>query len=444
MFTESNISIYDFACALSEVVDLVSPAMHRHHKRVAYIACRIAQEMKMQNGELQDIILASMLHDIGAFSNEDREKMLAVDSYDDTLEQHALSGYKLLKGFAPLANAAALIKHHHARYGNSRRGIPMGSYIMHLADRISVMLDDRREVLQQAPEVRAKIAQRRDLFHPKTLAAFSRLDHIEAFWIEALAPSLDVMMSKNVYFSKEIIGLGTLRQFAKIFAHLIDFRSRFTATHSSGVAAVASELAIIDGFSAHECQLMEIAGFLHDLGKLTVPSTILEKNGALDAAEVHCIKKHTYYTYAVLSKITGLEHIATWAAYHHERLSGNGYPFHVKDEDFSKLARIMAVADVMTALTEDRPYRLGMKREKAVKTLLAMAESGGLDKNIVELANKHFSRINEVRISAQLKAQKEYKAFRACLTEMAKKTRTRSRHEMPVVNSTQSPLHCVL
>ena len=434
MFSENNISIYDFVCALSEAVDLVSPAMHRHHKKVTYIAYRIAREMKLQNGELQDIILASMLHDIGAFSNEEREKILTLDSSDSTMDRHALLGYKLLKGFAPLAKVAALIKHHHENYSNARRGIPMGGHIIHLADRITVMLDERREVLQQVPEVRAKIAQSRNRFHPKTLAAFSRLAHLESFWIEALAPPIDVMTSKRVRFSKEIIDLGTLRKFTKIFAHLIDFRCRFTATHSSGVAAVALELAIIDGFSARECQLMEIAGFLHDLGKLTVPSAILEKNGSLEAAEVHCMRKHTYYTHAILSKINGLEHIAAWAAYHHERQDGNGYPFHVKGEDFSKLARIMAVADVVTALTEDRPYRLGMEKEKAAKTLLAMVASGGLDKNIVDLVNRHFHRVNEARIKAQLEAQKEYEAFYVAVSGVERRKNERSRREAPAAD----------
>jgi HD-GYP domain-containing protein (c-di-GMP phosphodiesterase class II) len=113
----------------------------------------------------------------------------------------------------------------------------------------------------------------------------------------------------------------------------------------------------------------------------------------------------------VLTQIDGIENIAAWASYHHERQDGNGYPFHIKGDDFPLLARVMAVADVMTALLEDRPYRLGMNREKVAKILLSMVENGGFDQAIVDLANNNFSRINSVRIKAQQEARQEYEAF---------------------------------
>jgi len=216
---------------------------------------------------------------------------------------------------------------------------------------------------------------------------------------------------KKMLFSKEIIDLETLRCFAKVVAQIIDFRSRFTATHSSGVAAVASELAAIIGLPERECKLLEITGFLHDIGKLAVSNEILEKSGPLDNEEFNSIKKHTYYTYAILNKIDGMENIAAWAAYHHERQDGNGYPFHVKGGDFSKLARIIAVADIITALMENRPYRVGMNKGRAVKVLCSMAENGGIDKNITKLAGAYFSFINEARIKAQKRAQREYEVF---------------------------------
>jgi HD-GYP domain-containing protein (c-di-GMP phosphodiesterase class II) len=212
-------------------------------------------------------------------------------------------------------------------------------------------------------------------------------------------------------YSKLIAYMETLRSFAKLTAQIIDFRSRFTATHSSGVAAVAKEIADISGYPEKICNMVEIAGFLHDVGKLAVSNHILEKNGELNNSEYNSIKKHTYYTYVLLSRIKGLEQIASWAAYHHEREDGNGYPFHVKGSKFPHLARIMAVADVVTALTEDRPYRMGLNRENSTKILHNMADNGGIDKNIVKLVDKNFFRINAVRIMAQNEAKREYEAF---------------------------------
>ena len=410
---EDRISISDFACAISDVIDLASPALDKHHKKVAYLSCRIAQEMDLPNNEIQDIIIASIMHDIGSFSIEERIKSLVFefDINNSKSNRHELLGYKLLKGFEPLVNAALLIRHHHEVYDKSKYDIPIGSYIIHLADRVSVLFDERREILEQIPEVYEKVSEKQHLFHPQTLSAFNRLTNKEYVWIETFSPVFSTTILKEMLFTKEIIDLETLRCFAKVIAQIIDFRNRFTATHSSGVAAVAKKLATVAGLSERECKLLEITGFLHDLGKLGVSNSILEKKSPLNDEEFNTVKKHSYYTYAILSKISGLEQIAAWAAYHHERHDGTGYPFHVKGKDFSQLARILAVADVMTALSEDRPYRAGMGREKATKTLSFMAESGGIDKRIVEMANLNYSYINNARIKAQRQAHREYEAF---------------------------------
>ena len=411
MLIENEISINDFVSAISEAIELVSPILNNHHKRTAYISYSIAQKMGIPNDTIKDIVLAAMLHDIGIASLKELLKVISLEAQDTYLNQHAQRGYELLKGFTPLAKAAELIKYHHEEYQKSKTHIPMGSYIIHLADRVAIAYDEQREVLGQIPEVLAKIQQNREVFHPDVFTALNRLAKKEYFVLESFYPSFSRGMLKKMRFPQEVITLEALKDFAKIIAQVIDFRSRFTATHSSGVAAVALELSMISEFSERECKQMEIAGFLHDLGKLAVPNGILEKNGALDETEISFIRKHPYHTYNILSKIQGLEHIAAWAAYHHERQDGNGYPFHVKGRDFPRLARIMTVADILTALTEDRPYRLGMSEEMVLDVLADMAESGGIDKNIVELAKKNFSRINEKRIKAQKEARKEYDNF---------------------------------
>jgi HD-GYP domain-containing protein (c-di-GMP phosphodiesterase class II) len=228
-------------------------------------------------------------------------------------------------------------------------------------------------------------------------------------------------MMKRVLFSKEIVDLETLLNFAQVIAQIIDFRSAFTSAHSSGVAAVARELAAISGFSERERSQMEIAGLLHDLGKLAVTKNILEKRGKLNKEEFNTIKRHTYYTFVILSKVNGLEDLAVWAAYHHERQDGNGYPFRVKEGDFPKMARVMAVADILTALTEDRPYRHGMDREEVMEILSAAADNGEFDKDIVELANRNFPRINDVRVKAQQEAREKYDAFQNNTDESGEK-----------------------
>ena len=411
MYVNQEISLYDFVSSLSEALDLVCQNLNNHQKVVAHLACNIALEMNLTNNEIQNIVLAGMLHDIGAISLGERMKLLAFEQDKKEVKQHSLLGFRLLKDFEPLTYSAQMIRHHHAEYDPCRNDVPMGSYIIHLADRVHVLFDEKRDALEQIPEIIEIITLNRHIFHPDVFNAFLRVAKLEFVWFEALLPLYGTVMMKKIQFTKTIVDLHTLRNFAQIIARIIDFRSRFTASHSSGVAAVVQELAMIAGFTDRECKMAEIAGLMHDVGKLSVPNEILEKNCSLEKDEFNIIKKHTYYTFIVLSKVKGLEQIAAWAAYHHERQDGNGYPFHVKGKDFCGISRLMAAADVITALTEDRPYRSGMDRKKATEVLFNMAENGGIDIDIVRLIDRNFNRINNVRTLAQHEARKEYMAF---------------------------------
>ncbi|MCM8763776.1 MAG: HD domain-containing protein [Candidatus Omnitrophica bacterium] len=199
---------------------------------------------------------------------------------------------------------------------------------------------------------------------------------------------------------------------AKLFYRIIDFRSRFTATHSIGVAMTAKALSKLIGFSERECQMMEIAGYLHDLGKLEIPAEILEKPAKLTEDEFNIIKSHTYYTYSILKTISDLDLINDWPSFHHERLDGKGYPFHHKSRDLSIGSRIMAVADVFTAISEERPYRKGMSSDKALQVLQQMAQDSALDAHVVSTLAIHFNQANSIRITVQASASKEYHEFR--------------------------------
>jgi len=411
VLSENEFSVFDFASCISDAIDLISPIMQSHHKKVAYFSYNIAMQMNLPDDMIRDIVLAAVLHDIGAFSDNERTKIVSAGFDEGDLAVHAEMGYKLLKSFEPLQNAAKLIQMHHACYDKMGDAVPIGSYVVHLADRIAVTLDDSKEVFEQIPKVMEKIEENCAVFHPAALDALRALENVECFWIEACSISVSYSIPDRMKHIHKIIDTRTLRDFAKVVANFIDYRSRFTSTHSSGVAAVALELTRLSGFSESECDMMEIAGFLHDVGKLAISNDILEKKGALSEEEVNEMRKHTYYTYVILNKIKGLEHISTWAAYHHEKLDGKGYPFHIKGAQFTKLARIMAVADIFTAITEDRPYRSGMNEDEAMRVLNNMVINGSIDPIIVKLTEDNFEHINTVRICAQKVALEEYMAF---------------------------------
>ena len=153
---------------------------------------------------------------------------------------------------------------------------------------------------------------------------------------------------------------------------------------------------------------MEIAGLLHDLGKLVVPNAILEKPAGLTPNEFAVIKQHTYYTYSTLGTIAGMRQIAEWAAFHHERLDGAGYPFRRDGPSISLGSRIMCVADVFTALAEDRPYRKGMTPERVTGIMQDMASRGLQDRRIVQMLLDDIDGIGRGMAERQVMAREHY------------------------------------
>jgi putative nucleotidyltransferase with HDIG domain len=150
------------------------------------------------------------------------------------------------------------------------------------------------------------------------------------------------------------------------FAEVVDAKSPFTFTHSTGVARTAISIAKVMALNPHDTKLLERAALLHDIGKLGVPNVILEKAGKLTSWEWHYIYKHPRYTRDILDKIPGFDEIAEVADAHHEKLDGSGYPQGLRGSDLSLLARILTVADIFDALSSSRPYRQRLACEEVL------------------------------------------------------------------------------
>lgn len=178
--------------------------------------------------------------------------------------------------------------------------------------------------------------------------------------------------------------------------------------HHEKVAYISYRLADLMGMNEQEKQLALFGALMHDIGKLKIPDAILEKPGKLTEEEFNIMKEHAYYSYILLNSVEGFEKIAVWAAWHHEKLNGNGYPFHLMSEEIPLGARIMTVADIFSAVTEDRPYRKGMEAGQVIEILKKDAESGALSKPLVELLISNYDMINQRRDTVSKMASKKY------------------------------------
>lgn len=417
--TDFYIPLFDMILCLSNALDHISPVVKNHHMNVTYIALSLCEELQIDEHLKKNTLIASALHDIGIFTVAERIKSLEFDNPQEIRDnKHTEIGYQLTKKFHLFQQVAPIIRYHHSpwSYGHNLKtidyNIKIPSHIIYLADKVDAFIAPEKNILSQTQSIQEYIKVNvGSKFNPDIADAFLNLSKKEAFWFNLTYPDIDKILEKKTRLFSLKLNFDELKNLSLLFSHIIDFRSRFTATHSSGVAACAEALANIAGLPLIQCEMMKIAGYLHDLGKLAIPAEILEKPGKLDPEEINIIKSHTYITYRILDNIKEMETINRWASLHHERLDGNGYPFRLTKEELSNQERMMAIADVFTAITEDRPYRKGMPAENALKILKSMCDTSILDKNIVNILIENFDFLNSIRHNAQQRAREEYEEF---------------------------------
>ncbi|MFY9328924.1 MAG: PAS domain S-box protein [Georgfuchsia sp.] len=145
-----------------------------------------------------------------------------------------------------------------------------------------------------------------------------------------------------------------------------ELRDPYTAGHERRVAEIAVAIGAELGLDENRQEGLKVAGSLHDIGKINIPSEILSKPGKLSAIEYQLIQGHPQAGYDVLKSVEFPWPVAQVALQHHERINGSGYPQGLKGEEILFEARIMAVADVVEAISSHRPYRPGMGIDKAL------------------------------------------------------------------------------
>lgn len=410
-----NINLFDMVLCFSKALDLLHPKISDHHLRVGYIGACVAEAMGLSIDDTQDVLIAGALHDVGAASSVTRLALLdfAMGNYEfgdapmtEDLHRHGHDAWLLMRDFLPFAAAAPMVRFHHVEWDGGRgerfQGceVPLGAHILNLADRVAVLPVAERNILAQASGIRARIAAASGLrYKPDVAAAFLDLSARESFWLDAVNPHKTPIIHRRFAQREVDLDQEGLYDLARIFGHIIDYRSPFTATHSTGVAAVAEALAALAGMDADACRQIAIAGQLHDLGKLAVPVEILDKPGRLNEEEIFIVRQHSYHTHQILSTVPDLETINHWASWHHERLDGGGYPFRHAELPFG--SRLIAVADVFTAITEDRPYRSGMNGAEALQLLDSLVNDRAIDGDIVALLRRNSEMIRQVRQQSQ-------------------------------------------
>jgi putative nucleotidyltransferase with HDIG domain len=411
---DQTILLSDVVSALSLALDLTEGQPMGHSIRSCMLATRIGTQLGLDQQQLTDLYYASLLKDSGCSANSARmHQILGSDDLQGKREvklqdwtkisraglnyairnvsPHAPAWRRIAKivqvglaqkrnnlelisarcergaeiarriGFNEATSQAIQALDEHWNGGGYPAGltgqqIPILSRIMNASQTLEVF------AAAGGPSEALRVLRERRCtwFDPEVVDAAANLEGDQELW-----QSIQASGARESILTLEPGGClpaseERIDSLCEAFAGIVDAKSPFTFQHSIGVTEVAVGLAREMGLGAPKVTMIRRAALLHDIGKLGVSNSILDKPGKLTPGEWEMMKIHPVYTRKILAIITGFEEIAGVAAAHHERLDGSGYPDGMTGKELTLAARIIAVADVFQALTEKRPYRDAM------------------------------------------------------------------------------------
>ncbi len=352
---------YALDCVEAELVHVSD----RHAKRVAYMSVCTAQQLGIHGESLQDLAACALLHDNALTQYIQEELHNDIAQFETAprlpgLGIHCTLGEKNIAEIPFHTDVKNVILYHHEIANGSG---PFGK----TWEKTETFLAKVKGTIVDEECVEA------------FLGAFT-----EAQFLTLGEDSFEKSLWERIPRIKQELSFTQIKELARFFAQIVDYKSPFTSTHSIGVAEDAEQLSRYMGFDEETVQKMYLAGALHDIGKVAVDNEILEKPGRLTEDEFAVMKHHAAYTYRILSGVDDFDEIRDWAAFHHERLDGTGYPFGKIVAELNTQERMMACIDIYQALNESRPYKQGMPHEQASEILWDMANKGWLDETIVK------------------------------------------------------------
>ena len=212
-------------------------------------------------------------------------------------------------------------------------------------------------------------------FDPALVRALGSVGQDSTFWGMLADPGLDQAVQALEPGAHAVpLDEAYLDDIAEAFGQVVDAKSPYTSGHSARVATYTTRIAVQLGMSAARTRWLRRGALLHDVGKLGVSNTVLDKPGKLDADEWLAVQRHAAYTQDILGRIDAFAELARISSAHHERLDGRGYPLGLAADQIGIETRIVTTADIFDAISAERPYRSAVP---IPRTLEMMAENLG-------------------------------------------------------------------
>lgn len=380
----SSKNIYDILRTSFSILN--RPLMH-HSERTAYILYKMLQyEGRLSKVEMADYVMLGVLHDIGTCKLEYISRWADFEKED--VWPHSIFGFLFLKYLSPLQDKAEVVLYHHLNYNKhyaiKSQHIKIAQHLF-IADKMEITMSMpgilEEDYFQKYRDIRYAGASF-DLFM-KANAKFGILDALRTS--DYLRELDDLISATN--FSEEY-----KRKFLQMLVYIIDFRSEHTVIHTLATTTFAQELGNLMKLGSQDKYNLYYGALLHDIGKIAIPLSILEAPRRLTPQEMHIMQTHVRITDKILTGLVDDE-VREIAIRHHEKMDGSGYFQGLTGDQLTLPQRIVAVADIISALYGKRSYKEAFDIDRVAGIIQSDADAGKLDPKVVEVAVRNMNMI---------------------------------------------------
>ncbi len=390
-----------------------------HGERVAYLLLNMYEaDGDYTDEQLVKIAYLGIFHDIGAYQTEMLDSLVkSINAFSfevaNTLS-HSVYSYMFLKRQSFFDEFSHAVLFHHFPYDKLMQSDCENKKLaarMFIADRLDIMVikgyakspDDIMQMLKNP------------VFSPKDSAQLIEIEKSKGVISEMLSGRY--VEKVHGFLNASHLHEESLRTLLLMLPRAIDFRSEHTVTHTAATVEISVMLAELLNLSEDEINSISLGAMLHDIGKISVSPMILEKTSSLTANEFKIMKDHVLLSEHILRGCISDE-VLKIAIRHHEKLDGTGYPNGLKDKDLTLSERIVAVADILSALMGRRSYKAPFPKEKVISILNDMVEGNKICRLVAEVATKNYDSIAEKIDYISDEMEDEYKIFKQTASEL--------------------------
>lgn len=353
-----------------------------HGERIAYGVMRLLEgDPRCSPEETAKIIWTALLHDIGNFQNPDIKDLLRKEA--DTDFSHARYGYLFLRYLGPFPEYAGIVYYHHSGKKEIETSF-MSEIAQWIAKCILVLdaVDLYRIVNSSLSKEKLELFLDhldRERYDEKAVQAVRALVHNGQQYALSQEEVHQTLIDR---LSCLPVGFEEQEALLQILISSIDFRSHYTALHCSIMVRISDMLALLCGLDEQSRRVVHVGAILHDIGKIAIPTHILESLDRLEGEDWEIMRSHVIISGEILEGVVDDE-ILQIAVRHHETLDGLGYPRGLTATDLTLPQRIVAVADIFSALCEERSYKAAFSQDEVISILEDMCRRGKLCTQVV-------------------------------------------------------------